>query len=389
MLSCESEIKINQQWHLVELVNITDKEFILKLKGEDESIKYKTNSLILKKPSCSSFTSKPAINVSYNLNQQIEFYFNNKWLEGRIKAQKGLFYLIDYNDNAMQCNRIIGFDSIRELTSSSHCITIDIDKCVRISLKKWSTLTYPSKKINKLIDKLNKLLYNVITFIFSANFTLFVFGENIEIELLNDLITTAFEHFSILDKETLSRGEDTKCILNTTQSQDNNTLKDNADDHNSIHKETIVIEKLIYDMQKPKIDQLKKTNQSLKIEVKLTKNSNEVNVSISSKDFGLFTEAKNMLNLILKYLSIPLEGNNPFFASCKGGEKNLAYFADLYQIVDYNCFKNDEKSTTIRLIGQSEMIDYFTRSVISFCEKNELLKERENTIAQLKNQILK
>lgn len=378
MQSSESEIKINQQWHLSYLNNITDQEFILKLKADDKIIEYKSSQLILKK---SLSSVKPSLNVSYNVNQPIEFYSNNKWIEGQIRAQKGLFYLVTYIEQNEQCIKILGSDSIRELTLPSDCITLDIDKCVRISLKNWNPFPYLTKKINKLIDKLNKLLKDSISFIFSANSTLFVFGDNIEIDLLNALIDTSYNHFIELEKSTQIKQE--PIFIPNTQANN----KEKNLNHN-VHKETLIIEKLIYDMQKPKIDQFKKSNHGIKIEAKPTKNSNEVSVSISSKDIGLFNKMKNILNLIQKYVIISIHEKDSFLTSQKANEKNLLYFANLYQIVDYNLFKNDDKSTTIRLIGQREMIDYFSKSVISFCEKNQFIKEKENTIAQIKHQIL-
>ena len=80
------------------------------------------------------------------------------------------------------------------------------------------------------------------------------------------------------------------------------------------------------------------------------------------------------------------EKDNFFNESSK--EKNISYYAKLYDIVSCNHYKYDDNSTTIRVVGKKDNVVYFKQTVELYFSSQELKKKKLNEVIDIKNQIL-
>lgn len=250
--------------------------------------------------------------------------------------------------------------------------TLNLDNCTVVSIEKFQKLSYPNKLIKKFLSKLKKIFTtNEIEFIFYSNFNLYLFGSSIEKELIEKMINISYEHFTSIENQHQTDS-------GSSSSSNNDKSKKNV----YKYKEDIVIEKLIYDMQKPKIK-----STSAKVEAKTTKNINEISLTIKAKDESSLLEVIDILNMVQIYFTVSVSEKDNFFNE-SSKEKNINYYAKLYDIVSCNHYKYDDNSTTIRVVGKKDNVDYFKQTVELYFSSQELKKKKLNEVIDIKNQIL-
>ena len=384
MLKFESEFKINNKWEIGELVDIdkNNRNFYIKVqkdKDETKIIKYENNLLI-----CHN-TNRPISELSneaqdFKINEQVEFFNGNAWQKGTIKSKKGKLYVIDYLSNeSFPQSKIFYLTSIRKNTESDQTLILNLDNCKVFSLDMFQKMSNSNKNIKKMINKIKKLFStNEIEFIFYSNFNLFLFGCTIEEELINKMIDISYEHFSQIENDSNKKSQN-DC---GSSSSSNNEKQKKQDKNNYKFKEEIIIEKIIYDMQKGKIK-----NTSAKVETKTTKNINEISLTIKAKDENSLREVINILDMVQIYFTVSVSEKDNFFDP-NSKDKNISYYEKLYGIVNCNHYKYDDKSTTIRVVGKKDNVNFFKQTIEQYFSSQELKKKKLDELIDIKKQIL-
>ena len=113
----------------------------------------------------------------------------------------------------------------------------------------------------------------------------------------------------------------------------------------------------VYDMQKPKIK-----NTSAKVEAKATKNINEISLTIKAKDESSLLEVIDILNMVQIYFTVSVSEKDNFFDP-NSKDKNISYYEKLYGIVSCNHYKYDDNSTTIRVVGKKDNVNFFKQTI--------------------------
>ena len=374
MLKFESEFKINNKWEIGELVNIdinNHKYYIKVQKNQDETKIIEYDNKVLTCLNQNAPISQEE--EMFNLGEEVEFYNGECWMKGTIKAKKGKMYVVSFVTSSNCTNsKIMYISCIRKITPSSMTTTLNLDNCTVVSIEKFQKLSYPNKLIKKFLSKLKKIFTtNEIEFIFYSNFNLYLFGSSIEKELIEKMINISYEHFTSIENQHQTDS-------GSSSSSNNDKNKKNV----YKYKEDIVIEKLIYDMQKPKIK-----STSAKVEAKTTKNINEISLTIKAKDESSLLEVIDILNMVQIYFTVSVSEKDNFFNE-SSKEKNINYYAKLYDIVSCNHYKYDDNSTTIRVVGKKDNVDYFKQTVELYFSSQELKKKKLNEVIDIKNQIL-
>ena len=208
MNSNESEFKINNCWEIGSLldVDINSQKYFIKIEEEENKskiIEYQNQFLYIRKQN-NNFKNKPE--QGYRINELVEVLNNKKWCVGSILSQKGNFYLISILAKGNQTEKFFHENFIRPLTEEKNMIKLNLQSCKRISLEIFQNFVKKENYIRRMINKFKKIfLPEEIQYLFHSNLNLYLFGSNVEEELINSLIQVSFEHFSELEAKNNSQ----------------------------------------------------------------------------------------------------------------------------------------------------------------------------------------
>ena len=374
MFKISGEFKINDKWINGELIEIDleHQKYLIKIISLNRIIEHKNKYLIFHCPNIrdimGNYTHK------FKINEQVEFFDNilNTWFRGEIKNIQGDFYLINYMADANLYNsKIVHLNNIRLIPKEKETYKFDIDKCRKFSFENFQSLNNHKECEFKFCEQIKKIFNDSIEKIFISEDYLYIFekirNENpLNSDMINNMILIAKEHFEEMEK--------LKNIdLNSSNEKNKNQKK--------VFKEDITIEKDIYEFQKNLIDS------NVKIEEKKSNNQNEITLSLKSKDEISLKNAVSLLSVIQSYITIPISENDPFFTNqTNSDQKNIFYFSNLFN-VNENHFPYDDNSTTIRVIGKKENVNYFRETLKEYSSSLEKKNKKLNDLNELREKI--
>jgi len=374
MFKISGEFKINDKWINGELleIDIENHKYLIKILSFNKIIEHKNKYLIFHCPNIRDIMGN--YSHKFKINEQVEFFDNilKIWFRGEIKNIQGDFYLINYMADANLYNsKIVHLNNIRLIPKEKETYKFDIDKCRKFSLESFQSLNNYKECQFKFCEQIKKIFNDLIEKIFISEDNLYIFekiiNENpLNYDMIKNMILIAKEHFEEMEK-----------LKNT----DLNLSNEKNKNQKKIFKEDIKIEKDIFEFQKHLIDS------NVKIEEKKSNNQNEIILTLKSKDEMSLKNAISLLSVIQSYITIPINENDPFFTNQDySNQKNIFYFSNLYN-VNENHFPYDDNSTTIRVIGKKENVNYFRETLKEYGSSLERKNKKLNDLNELRKKM--
>ncbi len=141
---------------------------------------------------------------------------------------------------------------------------------------------------------------------------------------------------------------------------------------------SLILERFIYEMLKPKIENIKKSGIG-RIEIKKTNDPNKIKLEIKSTTEKSFQTIFNDLNVIQKYLSLELNDKDKLFLNTCENPISLNNYVKTFGLNSFRLFKINEESVSLLLIGPENSVKIVSQLVEEYAKntKKILGKEQE------------
>jgi hypothetical protein len=333
--------------------------------------------------------------------QEVEVYeeVNNYlgWVPAIVKEVKGDFYLLEFNfseKSQTTQTKIITRNNIRPRTERGVIELNAQDNVIIYSLPFIQNLNNKEKKLSSLKKQIESLVQPF--FIFCENDEthppqIYVFLENYydeeKVQLLEAIMDTVREHYvelesikiEVLESQKFSKEEKTSKQQSTHRKSKTSKSEDPKE---FSHISSINLERFIYDMLKPKIDQHKKSS-NVKIELKNTKDPNVLKLEIKSNDEKIFKSVCEDLNIVQKYLNLKINEKDRFLIEEKG-PMSLKYYIDLFKLTSFRIFKLDEETISLQLIGQESAVAMVSNLIEEYVKSINIVEEKRKELEKIK-----
>ena len=345
---------------------------------------------------------------------------NMQWNKHKIIKNKGNYFILSDSDIIYSACDVFIIEKTIIVDASKDISIVNLPISLSTTVFKTKVNEFSNSRLKKLISKIEQYSKLYTYYINKSRTKLFLIGDcdrisediNNHYELINsyNAKNNLFELQVNTDIE-LNSKEIIKSLdlTNKPNNLENNTIKESSNNKenennrlNKIYKETIILEKKLYDIVKPKIDQIKKKLKKKK-DLSLEKNlnnknkhfnlmfdiknikDNKIKIEITSKYAKELEEVLLEINIKQDYFEILLDTNNSFVSS--NNCPSLDYYKKnndklfCFNLFEFN--KIDSNRTAVEIIGSVKSIEKFKLLLKMFFDLNNELNCINKNISEI------